>query len=1507
MKKKIYLSILMLLIVACGAYAQRFMDKLDRGVVAVKVANGVFVSWRVFGEEYYDVKYNIYRNGSKLNAEPLDVSNYSDTGGSTSSTYQVAAVVRGEEKEKSNAVKVWGQDYLQVNPKHDKSLKATYVPNDACCADVDGDGQMEILMKYDNSNEMAASYPKEGYNGEYTLMECLELDGTVLWWVNCGPNMGDFQNNEQNIVGSDWDLDGKAEVVMRLCEGATIHKADGTVYTVGGANWVNYRIPYGGGDTQWFTYYGKEFLAYVNGATGEPYQCIDFPLKRLESGESSIEAAWGDGYGHRAGKFFFGAPYLDGRKPSIFLARGIYTRHKMVALDVDPLTHSLKTRWKWTCNSGGPWYGQGYHNYSIADVDWDGRDEIIFGGMTIDDNGKGLSTTGLGHGDAHHVGDLDPYRHGQEFFGCNESAPANNYKDLTTGKLLYRFLSGTDDGRAMAGNFCNNFPGAMAFSAHDTPISCVSCEHVSGLTANGVTMNFRIYWDGDLLEESFNGTGTRNSSGYISKYNSGNIKTLDGSLTNNDTKATPCMQGDILGDWREEVMMRTADNKIRIYTTTAPTKWRNYTLWHDHQYRNAMVWQMCGYNQPPHTSYFLGELEGITSAPPAVTMIDKTEIANGGSISGKDGNLIVCETNDMNVKIDNGAAPYILTVNTPTWVQGSAPSEATASSYPITYKTYTHTLTGGALIGDMRLVKQGDGILVLPDVEHTYAGNTEIWAGTVCFNGSLPNSRVWLNRFAELNSNGGKFGRSIEMDYASVLRPGGENVKGSIEADSMLLNFGAKVVIDIYGEDISADMLKCNVLRIEKKNWTAGPAYSTPVFQIIPHLATGEKVISDGKYLIGEIGKIDGTLSNIVVEGLSNQKSTLTLENGKLYLEVKNYTTGHITWTGKHGTAWDIDKTANFVDDEGNECTFRPGCSVTFDDTAVLPTINIEEPVAPSAIEFNNSKKQLTLTGDSIIGGAEIVKNGTAAVIIKNKNRVGKTTINAGKISAAYFANSSGVDYGSLGDVKKIITVYDGAIISPSQNSACGQLLKVGKGTAKLDIPSSVTLTMEQGLKQAGGYIFNKTGAGTLTLATGQTITKLIITAGTVNAVDGSLPATVEFQGGTLYDANTQNSYSTVNTNFIVPEGKSGTLYADPRCEYKGTLSGAGTFTVYAAGVRNYFEGNWSAFTGTLVPGLSKRGSYDPVFDFKNTYGIPKGTMKLNSGVTVQNDGLSFPIGKITGSGTLAGTGTWTIGQAVGEGDNFTMSVYSDSRIIKKGAGEMRILTPGRLTGELLIQEGAVRVSNDDAYLNGTKTTTISGATSRLYGPAKLYAVSVSGGGTFGITSISGSGAKTQVTGTVTVDATSNLDFVLDNVTPSQLTAKALNLKGKVNVSIDDYTPTDSDEIQLWDCSTFEKSATAQVVLPQLDGYRFDTTNLFAANGMLTVLKMSFILGDANNDGSVNVNDITAVAEYILGSEPASWNAEAADVNQDGVINVNDITMIAEKILAAAKAEAPIL
>ena len=242
-------------LVAISAQAQRVTDKLNRGLVAVKVSSGIYCSWRIYGEEYYDVKYNLYRDGTMI-AENLDVSNYTDAGGSVSSKYTVSPVVRGVEKSQCAGVTPLNNNWLEVKMNHG-NLTSTYIPNDACCADVDGDGEVEILLKFDNQSDAAGSYMPNGYNGEYAIVEVYKLDGTKLWWLDFGPNMGDFQNNENNIVAFDWDQDGKAEALMRAADGTVIHAADGKAYVIGDKT-KNYRSASGGGGANWFMHEGAE-------------------------------------------------------------------------------------------------------------------------------------------------------------------------------------------------------------------------------------------------------------------------------------------------------------------------------------------------------------------------------------------------------------------------------------------------------------------------------------------------------------------------------------------------------------------------------------------------------------------------------------------------------------------------------------------------------------------------------------------------------------------------------------------------------------------------------------------------------------------------------------------------------------------------------------------------------------------------------------------------------------------------------------------------------------------------------------------------------------------------------------------------------------------------------------------------------------------------------------------------------------------------------------------------
>ena len=1537
MKKLLLLALMALMSV--GMQAQRVIDKLDRGIVAVKTTGGIFVSWRIQSDEYYDVTYNLYRDGAVI-AENLKTSNYTDAAGTSSSSYAVEAVKRGIQQTKSAAVKPWvsNSNYLEIAPKHDQSITSTLIPNDACCADVDGDGVVEILLKFDNLEEISNGFPKEGNNGEYTIMEVLKLDGTVLWWVNCGPNMGDFQNNEQNIVGYDWDMDGKAEVLMRLEEGSVIHMANGDTYTIGadgknGTSWTNYRVPKTGG-TEWFTHYGKEFLVYCNGTSGVPYQVIDFPCARFESGESDLNRAWGDGYGHRSSKYFFGAPYLDGRKPSIFVGRGIYTRHKFVALDVDPATHQLTERWRWMNNQGysSPWYGQGYHNYAIVDVDWDGRDEIVWGGMVIDDNGKGLSTTGFGHGDAQHHGDLNPYVHGQEGFFCNEDHPNNHYRDLTTAKLYYRNESGNDDGRAIAGNFLNTIPGAVGFSAHDAspgPVSLVENKHLDILnTTRGMAQNFRCYWDSDLQEETFNYSNGKNTAGAVYKPGTGNSWVLTGSMTNNDTKGTPCFMGDILGDWREEFIMRTADNKIRIYTTDIETPWRNYSLWYDHQYRNGMVWEMCGYNQPPHTSYFLGELEGITAAPPALTMEGRVEIANGGTISNSGEEVIACETNDMTMNIADGATPYIFIDNAPSWVQGSAPSEATSASYRINYQYYTHTLQGGGFAGSTRVVKQGDGILVYPERDMTYSGNTDVWAGSLNLNGSIANSPLWLNRLTALNTPAKTITvKSLTADYGSTTTIGGKDAIGTLVAtDSVKLGFGARLVVDIYADDFKADQINTAKLIVEKKNWQYGPEYKMPVIEFNCHFASGETTLTAGKYILGAVGIVDGDVANIKIEGIAKVKSTLAIEEGNLVLNVEGTRDPtDIEWNGTSSTAWDVASTENFVTHDPARAseTFIEGDNVYLTDNAQNKEIVIADgvEVKPANIYYTGSEAY-SITGGGKITTGKFYNNGFGTITMGTENTyTGGNHLTGGVTKVSSLASSTQA-YGNLGGVttnSALFTIENGAVLQNTAAVTHGSAMKmVGNGVIKAD----ASFTQQAAIS---GDSLIKTGSATLTMTGNLSAARTIVKEGNMNYSGNGYTRVVE-----LYGTSSISGDGFTTSPIFVAGGAKATLTLTNTYykTYSGALTGTGQLTVNPTNTVNRvaITGNWSNFKGTIV-----YNNTSIMMPLKNS-GMPNATLSTGNATNIgiaasgNNSAVTYHIGKLIGSGTLrhkevdfnsqsgvSGNVTWKVGNT--DLGNFTFDgvIYdaggtNKSNFEKVGDCSMTVGGTWANSGTVKVSEGTLIIGQGKSLGTGALTVadgaTLQGQSSTIRTQSKKSSftnssVTINGSLRVGSEGKSTSGYWYFGTKPLTIGATGKLYVGVAKCSTSPSvpgcshvwsdeSTGSITFKDGATVSVylassyDPATNIGADEAKADSFMVFNfAKATVgdvQFELPELpEGYYWDTTQFNTGYLYIRYSSTTGISATLMNSERVN-NDIYDLRGRKVRSQSADINALPAGV-----------------------------
>ncbi len=1441
--KKIYLFLASLLL-SGAAVAQRHTDALDRGLVAVPAnsGGGNLVSWRVFGEEYYDVTYNLYCNGN-LVAKELKVSNYHHAGGNSASSYQVAAVVRGVEQEKCAAKKQWANGMLtipvqKIIGRDGSDVTSLYTINDISMGDLDGDGIVEFIAKRPCSQ---ASNPAQ--KNAFHVLDAYDHKGKRLWWIDLGPNMLSGADEQWDCVCYDWDMDGKAEVLLRIQDNAIIHYPDGSTLPIGNQTT----------DLRWegieYTSSGNEYLLYLEGATGKPYQIGDashpdymtYPLTR------GNDSDWGSGIvGHRSTKHYFGAPFLDGRKASIFLGRGAYTKHKMAAYDVDPATHQLTRRWSWECNTGGPWFGQGYHNYAVGDVDWDGRDEIIFGSMIIDDNGKGLSTTGLGHGDAQHCSDFDPYRKMQEQFCCNETSPSNNYRKAATSEIYYRKAGGGDDGRGLMANFTNDYPGSVGRSVSSGWVSSVASKIVEELGGDAFIswgdLNQRIYWDGDLLDEYFDSPGTE---GYgaiykpASKTTAGNRWNFEGSKCSNWSKNNPGGIGDIFGDWREELVMRKSDNTaILVYSTGIPTSHRLPTLWHDHQYRNAMVWQSMGYNQPPHKSYFVGEMEGITIAPPPLTMTGRTEVADGGTIQTTDEHLIVCETNDTEISIANGASPYMVTFNVPSWVQGTAGNNSTASKPKINYTYYTCNVTGGALSGSTRLVKQGEGTLNLPKADMTHTGETNIWAGIVNFDGTMKNSDLWLNRFAELNSDGGAF-KSLKADYGSVVRPGRADNVGTITvAGTYTMGFGSRLMLDISGETI--DQINCAKLVVETKNWKYGPKYLMPVIEL-----AGEVVA--GKYLIGTVGELTGSLANIKIEGQGELKAGLALEGNNLYLTLGSVRgASYIIWTGSESNVWDYATTANFYlfnDETMTPDVFVANDIVEFNDSAVNKSVSLNSEMTLDTMVVNNTEAYTFAGTGKIVGGA-FVKEGTGTVTMNNDNTFTGGVFLRGGTTKVSTLSSSTQAYGGLGGVltnSNKFVIENGAVLNTTSEVQNGSPIRVS-GSEGGVITNNSGFTQQ---KTVVGTILTKRGSGWMTLsATNGTLEKLVIVAGGVGATATPAKA-VEMQGGELQVG------AGSATPVTIPADKRGTIrYTGDRSTYNNALNGAGTVTIYYPLVKGgdwyatrcLINGNWTAFEGTVVPttGVAEDGRF-----CLNNSGAPKATFNIPAGTVLESPGKTYAIGKLAGEGSLGGTcsfssdgaaawATWNVGNE--EDFTFKGKVTRNAKFNKKGEGTMTVQGVWNNTGTVAVNEGSLKLSSTAVL--GTGSLTISeGATlegtNKKTSPLTNSSVTVSGTIRPGTLANATTGTMYFDNKNVTFKSGSTLLIGLRRCATATATGgtsiqgiNRITMNGTISAFFDeDYVPEVGDSMYLWKSNTF--TGTPEFDLPVLPAeLMWDTSSI---------------------------------------------------------------------------------
>lgn len=1472
---KLKFSLLLCLGLAWGplAHAQRQMEKLGRGMVAMRTgASSVYVGWRLLGTDPADTKFNLYRvTGGVTNllvAGLTNSCNYVDNGAASASAHAwfVQPVINGATQANSAAFAMPAaapnRQYLNIpltpppaGVAYD-GVPYTYNANDCSVGDVDGDGEYEIILKWDPSNSQDNSF--SGFTGN-TFLDCYKLDGTRLWRFDLGPNIRSGAHYMDFMV-YDFDGDGKAELMCRTAPGSR----DGLGNYVGGlAKWQtsngphpafndtdDYRFNNPNGVTNGYVLHGPEFMTVFNGLTGEELATTTFYPKRDQDNNddnpsaSRINAIWGDSYGNRLDRFLAGVAFCDGVRPSAIFCRGYYTRAFLTAWDWR--NGQLTKRWVFDSNNGPAsnldYRGQGAHSLSVGDVDGDGKDEIVFGACVIDDNGQGLYSTGLGHGDAEHYSDMDPQNPGSEIWFVHETPSAYGPYGLEcheakTGNLIFGY-NGTsaDVGRGVAYDIDPRYRGYETWGAGGVLKSVTGVQITSSRPSQ---MNFCSWWDADTLRESLDGTTIYKWDWNASANNS--IFSTSGLSSNNGTKSTPCLSGDIFGDWREEVIWRTSDNlNLRIYTTTIVATNRLYTLMHDPQYRCAIAWQNTGYNQPPHPGFFLGY---DMYAPPVAPISDAAlawrggnggdvwDVANNWFTNGIWTNNTVASFATGNsvlfdLRASNHTAITISATVTPGDIKVQSPAD--------------FTFTGnGVLAGAAKLIKAGPGRLTLANT-NTFTGGTFVSGGQLIVNGALPSSTVVVEARGEpwgraRIGGGGILGQglTVQRDCGVIVGPG-TNAAGTLTVTNGVVELGG--VLNQF--DLSND--PSGATRTNDRVTIIGNLTLTGTNTI--EITQPDGALGAGLYpLFTYTGTLSGGLSNLTLSGNFIQPVMLTNPPGQIALLAaipasSPLAPSNLIATGVGAFQINLAWTDNSTDETAFVLERATGSPTVFAPIAVLPpdTTNYPNLGLSAATTYFYRVRGTNLAGFTAYSNTNGATTSAEAAAVTWR---GDGTANLWDLTSTpnwsdgfglvVFNNNSDVIFDQTGSNNIPATLV--GVLQPDSVTVNATKNYTFSGAGALTSPGRLT----------------KAGSGTLTLAnTGTNLFTdgVYITSGTLalNAVQVLGSSSVNLQSNATlalgtYTLTTGNPLIVSGTPTVT--GGNGGGLTDLQ-----TVSGNGVLNISVnTGVLD-FEGSWAGFNGKV------QFSGANIIRFNNSTG--SATTEYNLG----NGGLSINK-RTTSAGTIAlgalGGGPNATLQGASGGGNSSATTYSI------GGKNLN----ATYSGAIINGQGTVSITktgNGTQTFSGTNTytgaTTVSAGTLLVNGnqSAATGPVSVSTGATLGGDGVIG--------GTVTVNGTLSPGTTLGKLTLNSgltlnanstarfeftrvpLTNDSLEVAGTVllngtlqAVNLGLEAPVAGDHFKLLTAGTVTGSF-ASLDLPDLDAGLDWSTNRLTQDGTLWVV-----------------------------------------------------------------------
>ncbi|MEX1115249.1 MAG: autotransporter-associated beta strand repeat-containing protein [Akkermansiaceae bacterium] len=1379
-------------LLGCGTgLAQRQMENLNRGVVAVKKSTTqIYVSWRLFGNDPAGIAFNLYRStnsgtASKINGStPLTATtDYTDTPASLSTTtysYFVRPVIGGVEQANSETATVTAttsgaKQFLSVPLRNDTGPSGPYDVKFAWVGDLDGDGDYDYVV--DRLSTL-------GENEQF--LEAYTNDGTFLWRMAMGPNSVNQYAYEpgssaisigdtDNVTVYDMDGDGRAEVMVRTANGVSVKNAAGaTVATISSSNNTT------------------QFVSVIDGISGAELARVSLPNAWAVHGTLTNKAM---------------IAYLDGKRPSVVMYgynradSGAFYR-QFTAFD---FRNGALTQ-RWTLPQTFP--GAEGHQIRIGDVDNDGKDEICDIGHVIDDDGTPLFFNELTHGDRFHLADIDPDRPGLETYAIQQYNPtmlATALYDSGTGTMIKKWYSNglTDVGRGIALDLT---PAHKGYEMYSTQPGIFNARGQQ-IYANNLWAPEGLWWDGDLAREFIDGAGSGAYNPVINKFNvatgnAGRLWTLYNDWGNFSTRQAyggrPAFWGDILGDWREEIVLVASDfSELRIYTTAIPATNRLYTLMHNPQYRCQTTTK--GYVQASYVDYYLGYDMSSVVPPPAMIATELTwatgttwdsgtmsswKNAAGNTVPYTQGNSVLFDISGSN------AAAIALTGNlSPTAVSFFNP------------QNYTLDGTAGSLTGSMTLSKSGAGNTTLTG-SHSYIGITTIWDGALVVNGQLSASSVtvwggtWGGSLAMGETGGrlagsGTISQAVSLQYRGAITPG----SGMGNAATLTLNSsltaadGSVLVLDLSDDPTG-------ISKSSDRIAVAGNLVLSGTVNI--HIKALNSQLLPGTYtLLTYGGSLTGSLSNLAVNVPEGTPYALAIGSGAITLTIPvTRAPSSLTWTGGiNGNAWNLATTANWSRSGGPD-TFVAGDSVTFDDTGVANS-NVDVTTSlPVASMLVNSTGNYTFGGTGAIAGTGgLTKSGVGTLTISNRNTYTGPTVVSGGMLAVDNLNDGGSpsSIGAADTTASNLVLMGGTLSLVGSQTNTNRSLTLGAGGGTLSIPAASTSLQISGSLIGTGSL-TKSGSGVIILAATNTYSggtfinggTVILASDSVN-VSGLGSGLVTLNGGILSMTNsTGGSNSPVSAwSLNIPTGSSGRLNADGRSTLSGALTGGGDFTFFTPFVRTDLTGNWSAFTGRIFV-ISDADGGD--FRIKNTAGYAAAQLDLGAGVygLYNNTGsnLTLQVGALSGAATsyLAGglssgaTITWQIGGR-NQDTTFAGAIVNNtgrSALTKVGTGTLTLSGENLHTGSTTVTSGKLSITGSLA------ATPVTVATSGALGGTGSIAGSVSCDGTLapGVTT----GTLTLASG-LALSGTSTLAYDLGTTSDLVAVIGNLTLDGTVNVT----------------------------------------------------------------------------------------------------------------------------